>query len=87
MESFNCQETLRVPHPEKSFAAPLLLVVDEKSLKADVYDPAETEEKEQGRCLLESDHISTIAANAAHPSQWAMVAHELTPLNTTALYA
>ena len=36
MEAFVCREPLRVPDPEKSFTAPLLLVTDEHFLEADV---------------------------------------------------
>ena len=86
VEAFEVHKALRVPDPEKSFTAPLLLVDDEESLEADVCDAWEAPENDPGHRLLEGEHVSTVSPDAAHPSQWTMVAHEPALLKTTMLH-
>ena len=80
-EAFVCHETLCVPDPETRFTAPLLHVVNEENLEADVGDARETPENHPGHRLLEGEHISTITTDATHLSKWTMVANKLALLN------
>ena len=65
-----------VPNPEYGLTGPLLLVGDEEMLEADVCDAWEAPEENPGHRLLQSEDISSVTPDAAHPSQWAVTAHE-----------
>ena len=80
MEKLVRQKPLRVPDPEEGVPAPLLLVADENCLETDICNTGKAPEQNPGRCLLETENISPILPNAAHPPQWTITAQELVHL-------